>query len=154
MRLWTLHPRYLDARGLVAAWREGLLAQAVLSGQTRGYGRHPQLSRFRRAKAPLASIRQYLAGIRREATRRGYAFDAGKIRGAGGRGRIRATAGQLEYEWRHLKTKLRVRNPEWLRSLDRSSSPAAHPLFRIVPGPVAEWEMIGGAASNRKISHR
>jgi len=25
MRLWTLHPKYLDARGLVALWREGLL---------------------------------------------------------------------------------------------------------------------------------
>ena len=36
MRLWSLHPRYLDAKGLVALWREGLLAQAVLKGQTKG----------------------------------------------------------------------------------------------------------------------
>ncbi len=36
MRIWTLHPQYLDRQGLVALWREGLLAQEVLRGQTRG----------------------------------------------------------------------------------------------------------------------
>ena len=29
MRLWSLHPRYLDRQGLTALWREGLLARAV-----------------------------------------------------------------------------------------------------------------------------
>ena len=37
MRLWTLHPKYLDPQGLVALWREALLARAVLQGKTRGY---------------------------------------------------------------------------------------------------------------------
>lgn len=32
MRLWSLHPSYLDAVGLVALWREGLLARKVLQG--------------------------------------------------------------------------------------------------------------------------
>ena len=32
MRLWSLSPRYLDVKGLVAVWREGLLADAVLLG--------------------------------------------------------------------------------------------------------------------------
>ena len=41
MRLWTLHPQYLDPRGLVALWREALLAQKVLLGRTRGYRAHP-----------------------------------------------------------------------------------------------------------------
>lgn len=31
-----MHPRYLDAKGLVALWREALLVQAVLRGETRG----------------------------------------------------------------------------------------------------------------------
>lgn len=31
MRLWSVHPGWLDAKGLVAAWREGLLARAVLA---------------------------------------------------------------------------------------------------------------------------
>jgi hypothetical protein len=33
MRLWSLHPEYLDANGLVALWREALLAQAFLQGK-------------------------------------------------------------------------------------------------------------------------
>lgn len=37
MRLWSIHPRYLDTKGLVALWRETLLlAQAVLFGNTKG----------------------------------------------------------------------------------------------------------------------
>ena len=43
MRLWSIHPRYLDSMGLVALWREALLAQAVLRGETKGYKFHPQL---------------------------------------------------------------------------------------------------------------
>jgi len=59
MRLWSLHPSYLDPQGLVAVWREGLLAQAVLRGQTTGYTRHPQLARFRGAGA-LGAMAAYL----------------------------------------------------------------------------------------------
>jgi hypothetical protein len=44
MRLWSLHPQYLDPAGLVAVWREGLLARAVFAGQTTGYKHHPQLA--------------------------------------------------------------------------------------------------------------
>ena len=79
MRLWTLHPRHLDAAGLVALWREALLAQAVLLGRTRGYTRHPQLQRFRAAADPVASIGAYLRVVADEATSRGYAFDATRI---------------------------------------------------------------------------
>ena len=28
MRLWSLHPKHLDPQGLVARWREGLLARS------------------------------------------------------------------------------------------------------------------------------
>jgi hypothetical protein len=47
MRLWSLHPKYLDRAGLLAVWREGLLAQQVLMGNTKGYKNHPQLNRFK-----------------------------------------------------------------------------------------------------------
>lgn len=30
MRLWSIHPCYLDSKGLIALWRESLLAQACL----------------------------------------------------------------------------------------------------------------------------
>ncbi|WP_223209021.1 pyrimidine dimer DNA glycosylase/endonuclease V [Pyrococcus furiosus] len=39
--LWSLHPKYLDSKGLVALWREGLLAKKVLEGKTRSYRNHP-----------------------------------------------------------------------------------------------------------------
>ena len=148
MRLWTLHPKYLDARGLVAAWREGLLAQAVLSGATRGYTRHPQLIRFREAGTPLACIRRYLIEIHGEAVQRGYAFDEAKIGRIGRSSPIRTTAGQVRYEWRHLKAKLARRDPAWLARLDSVAIPKAHPLFRVVAGPVEEWEV--GQRGGRK----
>jgi len=145
MRLWTLHPRYLDARGLVALWRETLLAQAVLRGETRGYTRHPQLVRFRSSSAPTESISRYLQSIHDEALRRGYAFDETKISPCKKRiEAIAVTRGQIEYEWAHLEAKLRVRSPLWLAGLTPLSYPEAHPLFRIVSGPVASWEIVHG----------
>ena len=84
MRLWTLHPRHLDAAGLVALWREALLAQAVLLGRTRGYTRHPQLERFRTAADPVAAIAGYLRVVADEAKARGYAFNAARIVSASG----------------------------------------------------------------------
>lgn len=151
MRLWTLHPRYLDARGLVALWREALLAQAVLAGKTRGYTRHPQLLRFRESSAPLKSIAAYLRAVHAEASRRGYQFDAGKI-GASGRVKpIAVTRGQLEYEWSHLRAKLRSRAPSWLAGLGAGSRLSAHPVFRVVAGPVAVWEVV---PSRRAARHK
>src|SRR5438105_2599861 len=105
MRLWTVHPRYLDAKGLVAAWREALLAQKVLAGGTRGYRNHPQLERFRGQEDPDAVMAAFLAGIVEEAERRGYRFDGTKILGKRFRGRVVETEGQLLYEWGHLMEK-------------------------------------------------
>ena len=140
MRLWTLHPKYLDPRGLVALWREALLAQAVLGGQTCGYTRHPQLFRFRSAPSPTAAIAAYLQAVHTEACRRGYRFNIAKIAAAGGVEPIAVARGQLAYEWSHLQRKLQVRAPSWLAGLKPDACPEAHPLFHIVPGPVAEWE--------------
>src|SRR5690348_10808650 len=111
MRLWTLHPSHLDAKGLVALWREGLLARKVLRGLTTGYRHHPQLERFRAHPDPVAAINSYLAEVLAESRRREYRFDARKIAGARTGIRVGATRGQLEYEWSHLRRKLRVRDP-------------------------------------------
>src|SRR5262250_1559280 len=105
MRLWTIHPCHLDSRGLVALWREALLAKAVLQNRTRGYRAHPQLTRFRSHPLPVAAINTYLAGLWAEARSRGYRFDARKIRGPRTRIRIRATHGQVRFEWAHLLRK-------------------------------------------------
>lgn len=140
MRLWSLHPRYLDARGLVALWREALLAQAVLRGRTRGYTRHPQLDRFRDAPAPVAAIAAYLRVVRAEGARRAYSFDRGRIARVGPGTRSVVTRGQLAWERRHLLAKLRRRDPARAAALAALRRPRAHPLFRVVPGDVACWE--------------
>src|SRR5665213_86843 len=98
MRIWTLHPRYLDPQGLVALWRESLLARAVLRGETKGYRHHPQLLRFLKQAAPRSAINRYLAGILCEAELRQYSFDITKVGPIRSRARISATQGQLDYE--------------------------------------------------------
>jgi hypothetical protein len=140
MRLWTIHPRYLDAKGLVAAWREALLAQKVLAGRTRGYRHHPQLIRFQERTDPIVSISAFLTCLAAEADERGYHFDKGKILRRPTRGRIEETHGQLLFEWRHLRRKLKVRAPADLRKWRAVDVPEAHPLFRIIPGKVRPWE--------------
>jgi hypothetical protein len=140
MRLWTVHPRYLDAKGLVAAWREALLAQKVLAGKTRGYRHHPQLLRFQAQSDPLKAVGAFLAGLAEEAKVRGYAFDATKIQSRKFRGTISETRGQLLYEWGHLQAKLRARAPEIARQWQGVKSPDPHPLFSIVAGGVRSWE--------------
>ena len=149
MRLWTLHPKYLDSRGLVAAWREALLAQAVLRGRTTGYTRHPQLLRFRRSRSPVASIGSYLGALHAEAPRRGYRFDRRKIARLGQGVRLSVTLGQVEYEWRHLKAKLAVRDRTWLAGLRRIGRPDVHPVFRLVRGAVETWEAGRGRRRTR-----
>jgi hypothetical protein len=140
VRLWTLHPRYLDARGLVALWREGLLARAVLCGQTKGYTRHPQLERFRANTTPIEAIDRYLAAVCDEADARAYRFDRSKLGAATSEVHLVASDGQLMYEWTHLLTKLQARDPERHAALRDVRAPQAHPLFDILPGPVAPWE--------------
>ena len=140
MRIWTLHPRQLDRQGLLALWREGLLAQAVLLGKTRGYLHHPQLARFREQRDPVAAIATYLAAVHREAVRRGYRFDESKISKRRSPSRITETSGQLLYEWRHLKKKLSLRSASVLSELAKVNEPRPHPIFRIVPGEVRDWE--------------
>ncbi|MDP3542616.1 MAG: pyrimidine dimer DNA glycosylase/endonuclease V [Elusimicrobiota bacterium] len=125
MRLWSLRPSYLDARGLTALWREGLLAQKVLRGLTRGYRHHPQLARFREQPKPVAAIASYLEAVSQEAVRRGYHFDARKIAQGRTKSKLPLTRGQLAFERGHLPRKLKFR---------------PHPLFRLTPGSVAAWE--------------
>jgi len=146
MRLWSLHPKYLDRQGLVALWREALLAKAVLRGETRGYTRHPQLERFKAHPQPRTAINAYLAAVHAEATLRGYTFDRSKIGPIRAVEAIRVGSGQLAWEWRHLQNKLSVRSPAVLARWSGVPAPACHPLFRLQPGPVASWERAAGDA--------
>jgi len=140
VRLWTLHPKHLDAKGLVALWREALLAQKVLQGKTRGYRHHPQLLRFQAVRNPAGALASYLAVVYEESARRGYRFDRRKIGVERFRGRIPETKGQLLYEWTHLKRKLSARDPARHRACRGVPMPEHHPLFRLIEGEVRSWE--------------
>lgn len=142
MRLWTIHPRYLDTKGLLALWREGLLAQKVLKGETRGYTNHPQLSRFKSSSDPVGAIASYLRVVQREADDRGYQFNAEKIAPGLFGGVIPCTRGQLLYEWRHLKEKLRTRDAGRYSEFECIAEPSAHPIFKIIEGEVEAWEVL------------
>jgi len=140
MRLWSIHPSLLDRRGLVALWREALLAQKVLQGKTRGYRHHPQLKRFRACRGPVTAISTYLWAVHDEAVRRGYAFDGSRIAREPGRMTIAVSRGQLRFELKHLEAKLSRRDPELLQRLRRRRAVRPHPLFNVVAGPVEVWE--------------
>jgi hypothetical protein len=141
MRLWTVHPKYLDAKGLVALWREALLAQKVLRGKTKGYRHHPQLIRFQAHAKPAAALAAFLKAVHDEATRRGYKFDRSKIGPCRVTIELEETHGQLLYEWKHLRRKLKLRAPKVLAAHKQISAPESHPIFRIVTGSIREWEI-------------
>lgn len=143
MRLWSLHPRYLDAKGLVALWREGLLAQKVLAGETKGYRHHPQLQRFRSQPDAHGAIASYLREVQLEAARRGYKFDATKIGRSASGLRITVTRGQMDYELAHLRAKLALRDPAGLQRIAALGEAEPHPLFEVVSGGVEFWEVVG-----------
>lgn len=140
MRLWSLHPQYLDPQGLVALWRETLLAQAVLRGETRGYRNHPQLDRFKHHPRPLTAMSRYLMAIHADAKSRGYSFDESKFRSVETPIVIPVSKGQLEYEWQHLMAKLRLRSPELFRTWQGIQTPEPHPILKVRRGAIEDWE--------------
>lgn len=150
MRLWSIHPKYLDSKGLVALWREGLLAQKVLLGETKGYKNHPQLERFKKCKYSIRTIGEYLTKVWEEANYRKYQFDCTKIEMFYyfPLERIEVTRGQLEYEWMHLENKLCDRNSEqfdknckYMWGKDKEII-QPHPLFKVIEGDIESWEKI------------
>jgi hypothetical protein len=140
MRLWSIHPCYLDTKGLLALWREALLAKKVLSGKTKGYRHHPQLLRFQKQQNPVAAMNTFLKAVHSEATSRGYAFDQNKIGRKRQQTPMKVTSGQLEFELTHLRKKLWHRNRKNYFDIKHVRMPKAHPLFRVVEGIVEEWE--------------
>ena len=142
MRLWSIHPGYLDAKGLVALWREGLLAQKVLAGETCGYRNHPQLQRFKNSNNPLGAIASYLRGIVEEAEKRGYNFDNDKILNNKITTKLPVGSGQIKYEFEHLMKKLKVRAPDLYKQLKDSRRIKVHPLFQRKKGGIEKWEIV------------
>ena len=142
MRIWSIHPKYLDSIGLVALWRETLLAKNVLEGKTKGYRNHPQLDRFKQSEHPLAAINQYLDAVYNEAAGRHFNFDRGKFLKQGETIVLTVSQGQLTYEFSHLLKKLKVRTVAEYEKLKGTKTIVPHPLFKVVPGEPEKWEIV------------
>ncbi len=142
MRLWSIHPKYLDSKGLVALWREGLLAKHVLEGKTKGYKNHPQLLRFKECVNPINAIHYYLFQVFEEANVRGYCFDDSKIMKVKSIEKIKVNDKQVEYEWKHLKRKLITRDKKKYSEIKNSKTIKIHPLFKLKKGEIELWEII------------
>jgi hypothetical protein len=141
MRIWSIHPKYLDSKGLVALWRESLLAKHVLEGKTSGYRNHPQLNRFKQAAIPVEAINQYLSEIYTESLNRNYNFDKQKIDWWFKKCKLTVTKGQLDYEVKHLLNKLKTRDINKYNELRTRSAFEIHPLFKLIDGDIEEWEI-------------
>ncbi|MBN1649694.1 MAG: hypothetical protein JW857_00115 [Bacteroidales bacterium] len=140
MRIWTIHPKYLDTKGLLALWRETLLAKHVLEGKTKGYKNHPQLERFKLQENPINCIQYYLKHIWIEATQRTYQFDKSKFDEHAQVCRILVTTGQVAYERQHLLNKLALRDPLKFKRLEKSIDTEIHPIFELIKGDIEQWE--------------
>jgi len=121
------------------------LAQKVLSGKAKGYRNHPQLERFKKTRHPLAAIRAYLLGIYHESRIRGYAFNQRRINAFGNApvSKITVTRGQLVFEYKHLLSKLKIRDLNRYKKFLETKKISAHPVFHIVAGSREAWERSG-----------
>ena len=144
MRLWSLDPKYLDRQGLLAVWREGLLAKKVLQGKTKGYTNHPQLIRFNECAKPIVAINSYLYFVFLESQKRGYVFDKTKIKKIELKKIIKVTSGQLEFELEHLLKKLKKRDLKKFREVKKlgKTEIKANPIFKLNKGKIEIWEKI------------
>jgi hypothetical protein len=142
MRIWTIHPKYLDKAGIVALWRETLLAKHVLEGKSKGYRNHPQLDRFKKTDNPLASINHYLMIVYQDSFERGYHFNKDKINWKIEPIKIAVTTGQVRYEVNHLLKKLKNRDIQSYNKLIENKKIDVHPMFNVVEGNIEDWEKI------------
>ena len=141
MRIWSIHPSYLDWMGLGAQWREALLAQKVTEGKTMGWKNHPQLDRFKYHAKPMEAVGFYLNELYNESQRRGYNYNYSKILyPVSFMDPITITLGQIEYEFNLLQERLKVRTPVKYEENLGISELIAHPFFTIIPGLPEKWE--------------
>jgi len=142
MRLWTINFKYLDAKGLLALWREALLAKNVLEGLTKGYKNHPQLIRFYTHQNSIDAINAYLLEVYKEACVRGYKFDVTKVGkfDAENLSKIAVTRGQIEYEFSFLQEKLKLRDLKKYKENLNVKNIEISTIFTKIDGDIELWE--------------
>ncbi|MCX6278978.1 MAG: pyrimidine dimer DNA glycosylase/endonuclease V [Bacteroidetes bacterium] len=142
MRIWSIHPKYLDSKGFVALWREALLAKNVLEGKTVGYRSHPQLDRFKEAPNPLDAINQYLSNIYDGSIDRHFTFDSAKFRKPIVPLFLTVSEDQIIFEFEHLLYKLKRREINLYKTLKETTIIIPHPMFKTIKGKIEKWEKV------------
>ncbi|WMT50842.1 MAG: pyrimidine dimer DNA glycosylase/endonuclease V [Ferroplasma sp.] len=144
MRLWSIDFSYLDRQGLLACWRESLLARNVLYGLTKGYKNHPQISRFKLSGEPVTAINTYIYYLFLESKERNYSFNESKLEYSmiNRDFHIPVTAGQVTYEFKLLLSKLKTRSQENFNRVKGIDRPATCSLFIQVEGNIENWERV------------
>nr|MDA3929795.1 hypothetical protein [Prolixibacteraceae bacterium] len=99
-----------------------------------------QLERFKTTKNPINTINFYLESIWLEATRRRYNFDKSKFERVLNIEQIDVTSGQLNFEKKHLLTKLKIRDLKKYDEFAGVSDIEIHPLFHLIDGEIESWE--------------
>lgn len=140
MRLWSISTTYLDRQGLLALWREALLAKTVLEEETKGYKNHPQLIRFKNLKNPIAGINAYLETIYQEGLKRNYKFSEEKFVKQNFTEKIIVSSGQIDFEFNHLLNKLRIRDPKRFNLIKNTRDILVNPMFLVKDGDIDIWE--------------
>lgn len=142
MRLWSIHPKYLDRAWLLACWREWLLAKKVLEWNTKWYKNHPQLIRFKQLREPLVWINAFLSQIYLESVRRWYKFNSDKICLVSDINIIKVTEWQVQFEVKHLSNKLLIRDYERYLILSKNNKIDINSIFELIPWDIELWEKI------------
>lgn len=150
MRLWSLHPSYLDKQALQVCWADALQAleyykqeRAYMKGITNDLSPYfyPCLDRFRMTGSPIAHITNYLHGLCDESERRNTPFGRAKLPEFTPGLRLKVTDGQIAREEKLLLLQLNRRKQTQLwMDLFVAEYVQPHPLFEIVSGPVEPWE--------------
>lgn len=144
MRIWSIHPKYLDRKGFGGLWLESIVAKNALEGKTVGYRNHPQLNRFKACSNSVNAINCYLKYVYHESLERKYNFDRNRVDWGCIDTIIPVNKGQVEYEMNHLLSKLKRRDKELY---DRYKNIhiddiELHPVFIMVNGDIEKWEII------------
>jgi len=80
MKIYLMHPSYLDSKRLVETWRSSVLIKNVLigkGGKNLFYNKYVCL--FSRSHYPINFIIRYMIDVKAEADKRDFKFDSGLI---------------------------------------------------------------------------
>lgn len=132
MRLWSIHPKYLDKHALIALWREGLLAQKALSGKGLVDEANVQLVRFKKSANPVRAIGSYLSFVASEGAKQGCKLNHERILQPNFEAKFMTTdVAQMELEVEQLKARMKTRNKDKFKLLTDVHKFEANPVFTL-----------------------